>query len=202
MVANKSTAPASGGNKVALDASARPAATPAAPVESSNMAASVLKAVKRDEAAIADATAPVSADKRTADGGRGKGPKSALEGGVGSFEEANEDKGGISYGVQAHSNEEVGGLKRGVQVIYVTAKSGDEAALKVREAHKANYGLSIRGVSPASDPDANSMGGERDAAIMVANATNGGAIINTLGTEANAKATVGLAKADIESLGE
>ena len=33
-------------------------------------------------------------------------------------------------------------------------------------------------------------------------AVNGGAIINTLGTEANAKATLGLAKADIESLGE
>lgn len=173
-----------------------------APVESANTAKEVANAASRDEQAIASATAPVAADKRTADGGRGKGPKSALEGGVGSFEEATAESGGISYGVQAHSNEEIGGLKRGVQVIYVTAKSGDEAAFKVREAHKANYGLSIRGVSPASDPDANSMGGERDAAIMVANAVNGGNIINTLGTEANAKATVGLAKSDIEGLGE
>ncbi len=189
MVANKSTAPATGGNKVA-------------PVEAARTATSVKDGANRDAAAIATATAPVSAELRTSDGGRGKGPKSALEGGRGSFEEANEDKGGISYGVQAHSNEAIGGLKKGAQVIYVTAKSGDEAQLKVREANKANYGLSIRGISPASDPDANSMGAERDAAIMVANATNGGAIINTLGTEANAKATLGLAKADIESLGE
>ena len=175
---------------------------PAVKVEAAHAADAVAKAATRDEQMYADATAPVSADKRTADGGKGKGPKSALEGGEGSFEKATEESGGISYGVQAHSDEAVGGLKKGVQVIYVTAKSGDEAALKVREANKANYGLSIRGVSPASDPDANSMGGERDASIMVANAVNGGAIINTLGTEANAKATLGLAKADIESLGE
>ncbi len=173
-----------------------------APVEAARTAASVKDGADRDAQAIADATAPVAPELRTADGGRGKGPKSALEGGLGSPEEAAKESGAISYGVQAHSNEAVGGLKKGVQVIYVTAKSGDEAALKVREAHKANYGLSIRGVSPASDPDANSMGGERDAAIMVANANNDGAIINTLGTDANAKATQGLAKADIEGLGE
>jgi len=57
-------------------------------------------------------------------------------------------------------------------------------------------------VTPASDPDANSMGGERDAAIMFSNATNTGNIINTLGTEANVKATVELAKADVTELGE
>jgi len=199
MVAKNSTA-STGGNTTPAVRTA-PAAK-AAPVESSNAAATITAAVKRDEASIASATAPVSEEKRTADGGRGKGPKSALEGGVGSFEEANEDKGGISYGVQAHSDEAIGGLKKGVQVIYVTAKSGDEAALKVREAHKANYGMSIRGVSPASDPDANSMGGERDAAIMVANALNDGHLVNSLGTEANAKAVLGLGKADIESLGE
>lgn len=177
------------------------ARTAAAPVDNTASKATA-RVESADAKAVQAATAPVAPELRTADGGRGKGPKSALEGGKGSFEEVNAEKGAISYGVQAHSNEEVGGLKRGVQVIYVTAKSGDEAALKVREAHKANYGLSIRGVSPASDPDANSMGGERDAAIMVANAANDGNIINTLGTEANAKATVGLAKADIESLGE
>ncbi len=179
------------------------ARTAAANTPVDNTASAATKRVETaDQAAVAAATAPVAPELRTADGGRGKGPKSALEGGKGSFEEVNAESGGISYGVQAHSDEAVGGLKKGVQVIYVTAKSGDEAALKVREAHKANYGLSIRGVTPASDPDANSMGGERDAAIMVANAANGGNIINTLGTEANAKATVGLAKADIESLGE
>ncbi len=177
------------------------ARTAAAPVDNTASKATA-RVESADARAVEAATAPVAADKRTADGGRGKGPKSALEGGKGSIEEAKAESGGISYGVQAHSDEAVGGLKRGVQVIYVTAKSGDEAALKVREAHKANYGLSIRGVSPASDPDANSMGGERDAAIMVANAFNDGNIINTLGTEANAKATQGLAVADIESLGE
>lgn len=37
---------------------------------------------------------------------------------------------------------------------------------------------------------------------MYANAENSGGIINTLGTEANAKATKELAKADVKELGE
>lgn len=136
-------------------------------------------------------------------GGGKRGPKSALEGGnVGTASgEAFESDKAIEYSVQVHSDEEVGGLKRGLQVLYVTAKSGDEAGLKVREAHKANYGLSIRGITPASDPDANSMGGERDAAIMIANAEAGGDFA-PVQTEANAKAVEELGKADIEDLGE
>jgi len=150
---------------------------------------------------------PAADTSRTNNGG--KGPPSALEGGAGSpgktaqsGDAGTDGAKGQSYGVQVHSDEEVGGLKKGVQIIYVTAVGGDEAGLKVREAHKANYGLSIRGVSPASDPDPNSMGGEREAAIMYANAENGGNIINSLGTEANAKAVKGLGQADVESLGE
>ncbi len=46
------------------------------------------------------------------------------------------------------------------------------------------------------------MGIERDAAIMLSNAQNTGAIINTLGTDANAEASAKLAKADIKDLGE
>lgn len=137
-------------------------------------------------------------------GGGKKGPPSALEGGQGSEREARYGKAKAqSYSVQVHSDEDVGGLKRGLQVLYVDAESGDEAALKVRNAHKGNFGLSIRGVTPASDPDANSMGGERDAAIMIANAENGGdAGMNPRGTKANAEAVEKLGKADIEDLGE
>lgn len=146
-----------------------------------------------------------SANPRTdVKSGAGKrGPKSALEGGeVGTAAGERYDNGKAQeYSVQVHSDEEVGGLKRGLQVLYVKAESGDEAALKVREAHKANYGLSIRGVTPASDPDANSMGGERDAAIMIANAEAGGEFA-PVQTEANAKAVEELGKADIKDLGE
>lgn len=144
---------------------------------------------------------PVVDDSKANDGGRG--PKSALEGGAtgtASGDDYNDAK-AQEYSVQVHSDEEVGGLKRGLQVLYVKAESGDEAALKVREAHKANYGMSIRGVTPASDPDANSMGGERDAAIMIANAEAGGEFA-PIQTEANAKAVEELGKADIEDLGE
>ena len=125
-----------------------------------------------------------------------KGPKSALEGGVGSLEWAKENAGGKQvYSVQIHTDE------KGLQVKYFPGETGDEAAnaaLKEKDYH----GVSIRGVTPASDPDANSMGGERDAAIMMGNAANNGAVINTLGTEANAEATEKLAKADIKDLGE
>ncbi len=136
--------------------------------------------------------------------GNGKrGPKSALEGGdtgTASGDRFNDGK-GQEYSVQVHSDEDVGGLKKGLQVLYVKADSGDEAGLKVRQAHKANFGLSIRGVTPATDPDANSMGGERDAAIMLANAEAGGEFA-PVQTAANAKAVEGLGKADIEDLGE
>jgi hypothetical protein len=136
--------------------------------------------------------------------GAGKrGPKSALEGGetgTGAGDRYGDSK-AQEYSVQVHSDEEGGGLKRGLQVLYVKAESGDEAALKVREAHKSNYGLSIRGVTPASDPDANSMGGEREAAIMLANAKAGGEFA-PIQTEANAEAVEKLGKADIEDLGE
>ncbi len=183
MVAKKSTAPA-GGNKAAR------------PVESGNTAASMVALAKRDEAALASATAPVSEDKRTADGGRGRGPKSALEGGVGSRQEAEATKGsGQVYSVQIHTDE------KGLQVQYYSGESGDEAAGKALAANKYR-GTSIRGVDVASAPDANSMGGERDAAIMISGAANTGHIINSLGTEANAKTSAELAKADVSELGE
>jgi len=131
-----------------------------------------------------------------------KGPPSALEGGQGSpgktplsGDAGTDDKGAISYSVQVHDDE------NGLQVKYVSAKSGDEAAQKVLASH-GYKGASIRGVTPASDPDANSLGGERDAAIMYQNAENAGSVINSLGTEANAKAVAELAKADVKELGE
>lgn len=167
-------------------------------------AAAPVVAVPNNERPVFSDTAsarPTLDDSKTNDGGRG--PKSALEGGdtgTASGDQYNSDK-AIEYSVQVHSDEDVGGLKRGLQVLYVTAKSGDEAGLKIREAHKDNYGLSIRGITPASDPDANSMGGERDAAIMIANGEAGGQIA-PIQTEANAKAVEGLAKADIKDLGE
>ena len=126
-----------------------------------------------------------------------RGPKSALEGGEGSLEyaKAHAGAGEQVYSVQIHDD------SHGLQVKYFPGTSGDQAAQKALAAAKYR-GTSIRGVTPASDPDANSMGGERDAAIMFSNATNTGNIINTLGTEANAKATVELAKADVTELGE
>lgn len=102
---------------------------------------------------------------------------------------------GQSYSVQHHSDE--GGL----EVSYVTAQSGDEAAQKVLAAAKYR-GTSIRGVTPASDPDPNSMGGERDAGIMIANAEDPGDARDVLGTGANRKAVEELGKADIQELGE
>lgn len=131
-----------------------------------------------------------------------KGPPSALEGGLGapgktslSGDAGTDDKGAIEYSVQVHTDE------KGLEVEYISAKSGDEAAQKAL-AKRGYKGVSIRGVTPASDPDPNSLGGEREAAIMHQNAENSGHIINTLGTEANAKATRELAKADVKELGE
>lgn len=139
-----------------------------------------------------------------------KGPPSSLETGIGSTtgasaggehdfegrrgEGATKAKGQL-YSVQKHDDE------NGLQVEYVTAESGDEAAQKVLAA--AQYkGTSIRGVTPASDPDPNSLGGERDASIMIANAENGPGALDPLGTDANRKATEELGKADIKELGE
>lgn len=99
------------------------------------------------------------------------------------------------YDVQVHTDE------KGLEVFRFSAESGDEAAKKALE-KKGYSGTSIRGVTPASDPDPNSLGGERDASIMIANGENAGGVINTLGTEANAEATKKLGKADIEDLGE
>lgn len=131
-----------------------------------------------------------------------KGPPSALEGGAGSpgktalsGDAGSDDKGAINYTVQAHTDE------KGLKVHNVSAKSGDEAANKVLKEY-GYKGVSIRGVTPASDPDPNSMGGERDAAIMNQNAENSGHLVNTLGTEDNAEATRKLAQADVKELGE
>jgi hypothetical protein len=124
------------------------------------------------------------------------GPKSALEGGPGSLQAAQAAEGkGQVYSVQCHTDED------GLFVLYFKGDSGDDAANQALKT-EGYKGISIRGVTPATDPDPNSMGGERDAAIMVSNASNDGAIINTLGTEANAEATSELAKADVRELGE
>ena len=118
------------------------------------------------------------------------------DGGEGSREYAEASKGGKQvYSVQMHTDE------KGLEVKYFPGESGDEAVNSALSL-KGYKGVSIRGVTPASDPDANSMGGERDAAIMISNATNNGHLINTLGTTANAEATEKLGRADIQELGE
>jgi hypothetical protein len=122
-----------------------------------------------------------------------KGPASSLETGKADAGATGPTSKGISYAVQLHTAE------HGLQVKYVTAESGDEAAAKVLTAAGVKD-ASIRGVTPASDPDANSLGGERDAAQMIRNADNDGHIVNTLGTEANADITEKLGRSDIETL--
>lgn len=126
----------------------------------------------------------------------GAGPPSSLKTGTPKGGTAGGETKRLRYSVQIHTDE------KGLEVIEpIDAENGDEAAQKALE--KKNYrGASVRGVTPYSDPDPNSLGGERDAGIMIANAENGGNIINTLGTEANAKATEKLGKADISELGE
>lgn len=150
------------------------------------------------KAAHERAAAPVEDPKlKTADGGKGAGPKSALKGGLGSKGEgvAEETK-KLQYSVQIHTDE------KGVEVIEpIDAESGDEAASKAL-AQKNYKGASVRGVQPYSDPDPNSLGGEREAANMIRNARNGGNIINTLGTEANAEAVRKLGEQDVKELGE
>lgn len=102
----------------------------------------------------------------------------------------------LRYSVQIHTDE------KGLEVIEpIDAESGDEAAQKALE-QKDYKGASVRGVQPYSDPDADSLGGERDAGIMIANAEAGGDAVNPLGTEANAEAVEELGKKDIEELGE
>lgn len=157
-------------------------------------------AAAKDRSALPDGSAPVAKELRTAEGGKGAGPKSALKGGVGSAGEGpTGGEGGtkrLRYSVQIHTDE------KGLEVFEpIDAESGDEAA-KIALEKKNFRGASVRGVTPYSDPDPNSLGGERDAAIMIANAQNGGNIINTLGTEANAEAVEKLGKADISELGE
>lgn len=140
------------------------------------------------------------------------GPASSLETGKGSLSGASaggdgdfegrrghrdyDTSKGMDYDVQHHSDE--GGL----EVTRVHAESGDDAANQVLKGAKYR-GTSIRGVTPASDPDPNSLGGERDASIMLADAENGaGTIAPALGTEANAEAAKKLREADIKELGE
>lgn len=138
-----------------------------------------------------------------------KGPASSLETGVGSttgasaggegnFEGKHSGEGAAksqAYDVQCHTDED------GLFVLRQTAASGDEAAQKAL-ATEGYKGMSVRGVTPATDPDPNSLGGERDASIMIANAENQGDSFDRLGTEANRKATKELGKADVKELGE
>jgi|SRR5689334_6211525 len=123
------------------------------------------------------------------------GPKSALKTGSSAPDGAPVTK-KLQYSVQIHTDE------KGLEVFEpIDAESGDEAAAKALA--KKNYkGASVRGVQPYSDPDPNSLGGERDAAQMIGNAENGGANINPLGTEANRETVEKLGKADISELGE
>lgn len=165
-----------------------------------NAAVSTARVEAASKAAVVEATAPPPAHLRTADGGKGAGPKSALKGGIGSKGEGPvagaEASGSLAYSVQIHTDE------KGLEVFEpIEAESGDEAAQKALA--KKNYvGASVRGVTPYSDPDPNSLGGERDAAIMIANSKNGGSVVYSLGTEANAKAVEELGKADVKELGE
>ena len=151
------------------------------------------------QAAHARTAAPVADPKlRTADGGKGAGPKSALKGGLGSDGRPviGDQTKKLQYSVQIHTDE------KGLEVMEpIDAESGDEAAAKALE-QKNFKGASVRGVQPYSDPDPNSLGGEREAVNMIRNANNGGNIINTLGTEANAEAVRKLGQQDIKELGE
>jgi hypothetical protein len=103
---------------------------------------------------------------------------------------------GMAYDVQIHTDE------KGLEVVRTTAQSGDEAAQKAL-AQKNYRGASVRGVQPATDPDPNSLGGERDASIMYNNAENAGdAGRDLMGTQANRLATEKLGRADVTELGE
>lgn len=128
----------------------------------------------------------------------GKGsPTGAAAGGETQFEgrRGSAAAKGQAYDVQCHTDED------GLFVLRQTAESGDEAAQKALKT-EGYKGMSVRGVTPASDPDPNSLGGERDASIMIANAENQGDTFDRLGTPANREATEKLGKADIKELGE
>lgn len=102
---------------------------------------------------------------------------------------------GQAYDVQIHTDE------LGLEVLTITAESGDEAAQKAL-AQKDYKGASVRGVTPTTDPDPNSLGGEREASIMIANAENqGDAGRDLMGTEANREASEKLGHADVSELG-
>lgn len=148
----------------------------------------------------ASATPKPSATARTAStpsGGSSKaGPPSSLKTKTATGGVDNPESGKMNYSVQIHTDE------KGLEVFEpIAAESGDEAA-KIALEKKNFRGASVRGVTPYSDPDANSLGGEREAGIMYGNAENSGAIINTLGTEANREATEKLGRADVTELGE
>ena len=165
-------------------AGARPAAT----------ARAAAPAADRPEFSATASRQPVVDDSKANDGGAG--PPSSLKtktasGGI----EPGKSTDSLRYSVQVHTDE------KGLEVFEpIEAKSGDEAAQKAL-AKKGYAGTSIRGVTPYSDPDPNSLGGERDAGIMIANAENGGEFA-PVQTAANAKAVEELGKADVKDLGE
>jgi hypothetical protein len=130
----------------------------------------------------------------------GKGSATGASAGGGTNFEGRRESGSAArtqaYDVQCHTDDD------GLFVLRQTASSGDEAAQKALKT-EGYKGMSVRGVTPASDPDPNSLGGERDASIMIANAENqGDAGRDLMGTQANREATEKLGKADIKELGE
>jgi hypothetical protein len=170
---------------------------PATPARTAT-AARAVRTADADRPVFSDTASrqPVVDDSKANDGGAG--PPSSLKthtptGGT----DAGKTTKSLRYSVQVHTDE------KGLEVFEpIEAKSGDEAAQKAL-AKKGYAGTSIRGVTPYSDPDPNSLGGERDAGIMIANAENGGDFgANAMGTAANAKAVEELGEADIKDLGE
>jgi hypothetical protein len=156
--------------------------------------AGAAKPADRPEFSATASRQPVVDDSRANDGGAG--PESSLKTGTALGGDSNvKESGKINYSVQVHTDE------KGLEVFEpIAAESGDEAAKIALE--KKNYrGASVRGVTPYSDPDPNSLGGERDAGIMIANAESGGEFA-PVQTEANAEAVEKLGKADIKELGE
>lgn len=152
---------------------------------------------KKDAGAERPAVSKTARPARASGGSSKVGPASSLKTKSPTGGDSAPDTKKLRYSVQIHTDE------KGLEVFEpIDAESGDEAAQKALA--KKNYrGASVRGVQPYSDPDANSLGGERDAGIMYANAENAGdAGVNPLGTEANREATEKLGKADVTELGE
>lgn len=136
---------------------------------------------------------PTVDDSKANDGGAGPPSSLKTKTAVGG-DNAGKSTDSLNYSVQIHTDE------KGLEVFEpISAKSGDEAAQKAL-AKKDYHGASVRGVQPYSDPDANSLGGERDAGIMIANAEAGGQA--PISTEANDKTVKELGKHDVEDLGE